>query len=65
MRKEAWRPSEKRAPLSIRTRNSGTVMMVESSVSAHHTIHHEPGPKCCSVNGAISPDERMPMPGPA
>lgn len=49
----------------MRTKNSGTVIAAESSVIAHHTIHHEPGPKCCSVNGAISPEERMPTPGPA
>ncbi|GAA0006058.1 hypothetical protein BRDID11002_60620 [Bradyrhizobium diazoefficiens] len=53
----------KRTRLSMRTRNSGTVIAAESSVIAHHTSHHEPGPKCWSVNGAISPEARMPMPG--
>ena len=40
-------------------------MTAESSVSAHHTIHHEPGPNACNTNGAIKPEDRMPSPGPA
>ena len=40
-------------------------MAAASSVIAHHTIHHDPGPNACSTNGAISPDSRMPLPGPA
>ena len=53
------------ASISNRARNIGAVSTMPSTVIAHHTIHHEPGPKYCSTNGAISPDERMPMPGPA
>ena len=40
-------------------------MTIESSVIAHHTIHHDPGPISRSMKGAISPDNRMPEPGPA
>ncbi len=40
-------------------------MAIDNSVIAHHTIHHEPGPNVCSTNGAIRPDNTMPMPGPA
>ena len=40
-------------------------MTIESSVIAHQTIHHDPGPKACSTKGAIRPDDTMPSPGPA
>ena len=41
------------------------VRVADNSVIAHHTIHHDPGPNACKVNGAIRPDSRMPDPGPA
>ena len=45
--------------------NKGTIMIAVRIVIAHHTIHHEPGPNAWSTKGAISPEDRMPMPGPA
>jgi hypothetical protein len=53
------------APLPSGASISGRIRTAQSSVMAHHMIHHDPGPKPCSTNGAISPDEIMPSPGPA
>jgi hypothetical protein len=40
-------------------------MRTDNAVIAHQTIHQDPGPKACSMNGAIRPDDTIPSPGPA
>ena len=41
------------------------IITAEIAAIASHTVHHDPGPKTCSMKGASRPEAKMPKPGPA